>query len=195
MGILQPSDPVELPPTHRWTYEKIKPCISAGPYMIGAPPLGFDTHHPGKKTIPCYRRLRGCTLECPRCRFRSQYTAYVPLLNIVDPRKPRIVVSGGKKTWADVRGLTPGTLVRLNRGNFHLDTIRVVVSGEKLEPKQETVWRARCIEDISPYLFHLWQQRELTEHFGQVYYPSRRVIENEASEVPNSLRPDGDTIE
>lgn len=195
MGILQPTEPIELPETHDWHYEKIGPCVNRGPYMLGAPPLAFECHHPFKKTIPCYRFLKGCTLDCPRCRFRRQYTAYVPLLDVSNPRRFRIVVSGGKKTWGDVRALPLGSLVYLNRGKLILDTIRVKATDEKLDPLQQRVWQGRCQPDISPYLFHLWQIRELTEHFGQSYYPSKRVSENLTSSEPNPGRPDGDTIE
>lgn len=195
MGILQPVEPMELPESHDWHYEKIGPCVNRGPYMLGAPPLAFETHHPYRKTIPCYRFLKGCTLQCPRCRFQRQYTCYVPLLDVSNPRRCRIVVSGGKKTWSDVRELQPGTVVYLNRGKLTLDTIRVKATGDKLEPVQEKVWRGRIQPDLSPYLFHLWQIRELTEHFGQTYYPSKRVAENLAAEGANPDRPDGTTIE
>lgn len=195
MGILQAVDPLELPESHDWHYTPIAACVNRGPYLIGAPPLGFDTHHPFRKTLPCYRSLRGCTLTCPRCRFKLAYTCYVPLLDLSQCRKFRIVITGAKKTWGDVKDLPVGTVVYLNRGKLTLDTIRVRADGSKLDPLQEKVWLKRCQDDISPYLFHLWQLRELTEHFGQTYYPSRRVLENDAANAPNPDRPDGTTIE
>lgn len=176
MGILQPSEPVELPENLKWRYTKVKPCMMRGPFMVAAPPLGFETHHPVRRTVPCYSFLKGCTLKCPLCRFRRQYTTYLPLFDLNEPRFYKIVVSGGKKTWSQVRDVKPGTLVALSRGNGEKDTIQVHAWPGAVDPNVLRSFQRKCIDDISPYLFHLWQQRELTMHFNQPYYPSLRAL-------------------
>lgn len=193
MGILQSSEPVELPECLKWRYRKVGECMLRGPFMLASTPKGFETHHPVKRTLPCFKFLKGCTLECPFCRWKRQYTTYVPLLDLAEPKHFRIVVSGGKKTFEDVRNLAVGTLVGYSRGKAQRDTLRIRPWPEQSDAYDVKRWERKCIEDISPYLLHLWQIRELTEHFGQTYYPSLRIIEN-STPHPNAHPELGDKI-
>lgn len=173
MSVISQGEPLPTPETHHWTYEKVRTCIGTGPFMIGAPSWGCETHHSNDRSVPCYRELHGCTLTCPRCPQRCQWTHYVPLIDCRDAKLPRIVHTGGTKTRADTINLSVGTLVRLTRGPHQTDTLRVSLWPTDLSTALAPVARARCMDDITPYLLHLWQMRELTEHFGQRFYRAR----------------------
>ncbi len=186
MGILQTSEPVELPDSLRWRYVKFGQCVSVGPFIVGGPTLGFECHHPFKRTLPCYRFLKGCTLDCPRCRYRRQFTSYVPLIETGEPlRLARKVITGGKKVFNAMKQFAPGDLVSLSKGTHVKDTYIIRPWAGEVDPRQLAAHRKFITEDISPYLFHLWQQRELTEFFKQTYYPSLKAQENgHGADVP-----------
>lgn len=177
---LQSSEPVELPECLKWRYTKIAPTTARGAYMLAGPPLAFECHHPVRRTFPCYKLLKGCTLECPWCRWKRQFSVYVPLFDINEPKNVKIVVCGGKKTHGDVKSMAVGSMVMLSRGTHVRDTLRIRPWPEVIDPHTYRRWRAKCVDDISPYLFHLWQRRELTEHFGHTYFPSLQVVANES---------------
>lgn len=178
---LQTTEPFELPHELGWRYEKQTECFMRGPFVYAAPVLGFYCHHPVKRTFPCYKLLKGCTLDCPFCRWRRQYTSYVALYDPNDRKKPRKVISGGKRTYEDFSAVPVGTVVSLQRGPAKTDTIRMRVWPEAIDERQLKKWREWCVEDITPYLFHLWQRRELTEHFGYTYYPSLNTLANDTT--------------
>lgn len=173
MGIIGQADPLPTPDTHHWTYVRCTPCIGAGPFMLGAPAWACETHHVGDRSVPCFRELPGCGLTCPMCPRRCQWTTYVPLIDMRDAGLKRIVHTGGTKTWSDTRSLAVGTLVALARGPSQTDTLRVKPYSGSGATILEPVARAKCMSDITPYLLHLWQLRELTEHFGQRFIRAR----------------------
>jgi len=188
MGILQPSEPQELPEDLKFHYSPIKAGIH-GPFMLAAPPWAGECHHPLKKTMPCLALLKGCTLPCPWCRYKRQFQCYVPYFDLSISKRYKLVLTGGKKTWADVKGLNVGDIFRVTRGTLERDTVRLHGWPESVDPNMLRVMRARCISDISPYLFHLWQYRPLTEHFRQKYRPSLRTQSN-AVPHPDALTDD-----
>lgn len=173
MGVIGQADPLPTPDTHHWTYERCTTCIGRGPYMLGAPAWACECHHVGDRSIPCFRELPGCDLTCPTCPKRTQWTCYVPLIDCTEAKLRRIVHTGGTKTWADTRSLAVGTLVRLTRGPGQTDTLRVSLWPSDSPMSLAPVALARCMPDITPYLLHLWQLRELTEHFGQRFIRAR----------------------
>lgn len=173
MSVIPQSDPIPLPETHRWVYERCRPCLQAGPFMIGAPVWGCETHHVGNQSIPCYRELHGCSLTCPRCPQRSQWTAYIPLIECTGKHARRIVYTGGMKAYRATVGLKPGTLVCVTRGTGQTDTINVSVWPTDRHYAGPVCAAELIMPDITPYLLHLWQQRELTEHFGQRFFRAR----------------------
>lgn len=179
MAVIEQAEPLPTPESHRWVYQRVKPCIGAGPYMIGAPSWGCETHHSNGRSVPCYRELPGCSLTCPRCPQRCQWTQYVPLIDCTDAKLPRVVFTGGTKTRADTIALAVGTLVRITRGPNQTDTLRVSLWPTDKPAALSPLARARCMSDITPYLLHLWQLRELTEHFGQRFIRARGRRERE----------------
>lgn len=193
MGILSSSDPTALPENLQWRYEPLK-AGTHGPLMLAAPPLGFECHHPLKRTVPCLALLKGCTLPCPWCRYKRQWTTYVPFLDLSRSKLFKLVLTGGKKTFEDVKGLPVGCLIYAIRGANVKDTIRIRPYPEPIHQAQLAQWSRRCIDDISPYLFHLWQYRELTEHFRQKYYPSLRVMSNASTHASAHEDEDGNAI-
>jgi len=175
----------------RWGYRAVGPCFLTGQFILGAPPLGLETNHAYTKTVPCYRFLKGCTLDCPRCKFKRQFTVYVPIIDIGLKKDFRIVITGGKKTWQSVQGAKVGDVIALNKGEEKKDTVLIRAWPNQVDERTLRHYRSKCIEDISLYLFHLWQCRELTEHFGLKYYPSLRIIENAGDYTPPQCdRPD-----
>lgn len=190
MGVIGQAEPCPLPDSHRWVYERCRSCINAGPYMIGAPSWGCETHHSNQRSVPCYRELPGCTLTCPRCPQRCQWTQYIALIDLTDHHMRRVVYTGGTKTRADVISLAVGTLVSVTRGPNQTDTIRIRVWPDDKPKLLAPIAIAKCQDDLTPYLLHLWQQRELTEHFGQRFIRARGRREREAPparKVPQAI--------
>lgn len=173
MSVIPQPEPISTPGSHHWVYEKCRPCIGAGPFMLGAPSWGCETHHSNSRSVPCYRELPGCTLTCPRCPQRCQWTHYVPLIDCTDPKLRRIVYTGGTKTRTDVIHLPVGTLLAVNRGPNQTDTLRLCPWPTTHPSALAPIAVGKCMDDITPYLLHLWQLRELTEHFGQRFYRAR----------------------
>lgn len=169
--------PKSLPPELSWRRLKVPPGIH-GPFILAAQPFGCQTHHPNKRTLPCFTVMPGCTLECPFCSFPLRFTCYVPLIAPKDKKQPRIVVQGGKRTWESLQGIEPGSVVSFARGTEERATILFAASNElAVQAYKLDLWRAQLPLDFRPYLFHLWQWRELSEHFGLAFYPSIRTQE------------------
>lgn len=173
MGIIPQGEPLPTPDTHHWTYRRAQAGILMGPYLIGAPSWGCETHHIGDRSIPCYAELPNCKLPCPHCPKRCQWTQYVPLIDCTGAKPERIVITGGTKTRGDTLPLRPGAAVKLSRGPGQTDTVRVSVWPVGEPCKVPLTAAGLCMVDITPYLLHLWQQRELTEHYGQRFYRAR----------------------
>lgn len=167
--------PRESPPHLNWRRYKVLPGIH-GPYLLAAPPFGCVTHHPSNRTMPCFTRLPGCTLPCPFCRFCVRDTTYVALIDPKDRREPRKVVQGGKRTWKSLEGIEVGTVVTMGKGKGDRDTILFSPSNElAIAGHHRDLWRAQLPLDFRPFLFHLWQWRELSEHFDLEFFPSIRT--------------------
>lgn len=181
MGILQSSDPQELPECLKWHYEPIKPGTH-GPFMLGAPPWAGECHHPLKKTVPCLALLKGCTLPCPWCRYKRQFQCYVPYFDLQRAKRYKLVLTGGKKTWEGAKQFQVGDVFMAIRGTADRDTVLLRPWPHPLDVNSLKVMRSRITEDISPYLFHLWQYRPLTEHFRQKY---RASLITQANAVPH----------
>lgn len=173
---LQPSDPIDMPEELRWHRVRVPACVNNGPFMLAGPAWGGECHHPLKRTIPCYKLLKGCTLDCPFCRWKRQYQSFIPLFNPREKKDHHICIIGGKKTWQDVQTLRVGDWVSINKGNHARDTIRLRLWTFDVDVLLTKVWGSRVVTDITPYLLHLWQRRELTEHFGHKFHPSLNTL-------------------
>jgi hypothetical protein len=167
--------PRSLPSALCWRRVKVMPGIH-GPYLLAAPPFGCATHHPANRTMPCFTRLPGCTLPCPFCRFAVRQTTYVGLIDPANKKQPRFVIQGGKRTWESLDGIEPGTAVTMGRGKEDRATILFSPTNElAIQAHKRDLWRVQLPLDIRPYLFHLWQWRELSEHFGLEFFSSIRT--------------------
>jgi len=171
--------PEDAPPELNWRRMKVSAGIKPAMILAGAP-FCCKTHHPLKRTIPCFTRLPGCTLPCPFCEFPVRDTVWVPLINPAEKKLPRIVVQGGKRTYESLADKKPGDVVLLARGTGDRDTIlfnaapEASIQGWKLDK-----WREQIPFDFRPWLFHLWQWRELSENFGLKFRASIRTQEIE----------------
>lgn len=175
MHLPESRPPESLPPEICWRRLKVTPGIH-GPYLLAAPPFVCQTHHPSSRTLPCFTRLPGCTLPCPFCRHALRSTTYVGLIDPVNKKVPRFVVQGGKRTWESLAGIEPGAAVVIGRGKEDRATILFTTTNELSIPAHKRdLWRVQIPLEIRPYLFHLWQWRELSEHFGLVFHSSLRT--------------------
>jgi hypothetical protein len=175
MRVPESQPPQSLPANLHWRRKKVMPGIH-GPFILAAKPFGCQTHHPSNRTLPCFTRLDGCTLECPFCKFPLRHTTYVALIDPSSKREPRIVVQGGRRTWASLQGIDPGDVVSFAKGKLERDTILFTTSNElSIQAAKRDLWRAQIPMEFRPYLFHLWQWRELSEHFGMQFFASIRT--------------------
>lgn len=177
---LPPSQPPQdLPSELQWRVIKVKPSMPV-PYILAGEPFGGYTHHPRRCTLPCYASLKGCSLSCPWCKFERRFTCYVPLIDPKLAKQQRVVVMGGKRTFKSAEGIKPGTVVGLARGNADRDTpLFAPAAMDTFNLLHHKKWQDKLPMDIRPYLFHLWQIRELSDHFGLRFFPSIRTQELE----------------
>lgn len=147
-----------------------------GPYILASEPFACATHHPSTRTLPCFTRLPNCTLPCPFCRFELRTTTYVGIIDPKDKKEPRKIVQGGKRTLKSLEGIAPGTVVMIGKGNNERDTLMFKETNQaSIAHHVLDIWRVQCPFEIRPFLFHLWQWRELSEHFDLTFRPSIRT--------------------
>lgn len=169
--LIPSTPPVELPACLNWRTIKVKPGMT-GPLILAGPVAGFYTHHPADRTLPCLKRMPRCSLPCPWCRFPTRFTSYTPVIDPNAKKRKKLVVQGGKRTYESVVNGTPGQTVGTARGDGETDTVFFRAWPEQLHPSVVNRFRDDIPTDITMYLLHLWQWRDLTEHYGQQFYPS-----------------------
>lgn len=170
--------PQSLPEHLRWRTIRLK-AGTLGPVMLAGPPVGVYTHHPSTRTVPCLRTLPGCSLQCPWCRFSKRFSVWVPVFDFNARKQTQLVVLGGKRTYESIAAAAPGTLVTVTRGEKDRDTPLFRPAPEQRLSTSAAKFIGVCPVDITRYLLHLWQWRELTEHFGEQFYPSIATTEIE----------------
>ena len=170
--------PFDLPEDLSWRRVKVGVGVS-GPYILAGPVIGLYTHHPGERTIPCLARLPHCTLPCPYCRFQLRYTSYTPVIDPSVRRQQNIVIQGGKRTYQSIVGGSAGQTWQVARGSGETDTPLFRPADPQLASWAAGKWHKGFPFDVSRYLLHLWQWRDLTEHMGHQFYPSLRTQELE----------------
>lgn len=180
MQQLPPSQtPQATPDDLHWRKIVVEPTLGVS-YILAGMPFGVHTHHPRHATWPCYRRLPNCTLPCPWCKFQLRFTSYVPLIDIHAKKLHRVVVMGGKRTWESLQGVQPGQMVMLTRGNGETDTVLFrEIEDDPVYKLHLLKWRAKIPFEIRPYVFHLWQLRELSKFYGLTFYASNATYEKE----------------
>jgi hypothetical protein len=171
--------PPDLPLHLRWRCIKVPPGTH-GPYMVAGPGWSGTGHYSGKRTMPCAAKLPGCRLECPLCRRAQRFVCYLPVFSLRATKQPQLVIQGAKRSHATFCTFKFGDIVSVVRGNADRDT-PLFVGSKHSEPTVDTdKFRKRGPQDITRYLLHLWQWRELSESYGEVFYPSSRSLEIEA---------------
>jgi hypothetical protein len=171
--------PQPLPPELGWRRIKVGPTLGTS-YILAGKPFGVSTHHPRHATWPCLRRLPGCTLPCPWCKFQLRYTSYVPLIDFHARKLHRVVVLGGKRTWESLEGVEPGRMVMLSRGDGETDTILFrEVEDDPMYKLHLLKWRRVIPLEIRPYVFHLWQLRDVSRFYGINFHASNNTLEKE----------------
>lgn len=151
-----------------------------GPYMVAGPGWSGQGHFSGKRTLPCAKKLPGCTLECPLCRRPQRFVAYLPVFSLRATKQPQLVIQGAKRSHATFTQFKFGDIVAVVRGNADRDTALFVASRPDGPTLDLDKFKKRGPQDITRYLLHLWQWRDLTLSFGETFYPSSRSLEIEA---------------
>lgn len=186
--VIPSNDPPDLPECLDWRTVKVPPGIN-GPFMVAGPAWHGEAHFVVKRTLPCPAKLRGCKLQCPYCHKVRRFACYVPLYSLKTVKNPRMVIQGAKRTLATFKAFKVGDLVNVVRGKLERDTPLFTAAGASAPTVDLDKFKRRGSFDVTPYLLHLWQWRELTESFGQLFRPSIHTIEIEAG--MRSLEDDG----
>jgi hypothetical protein len=170
--------PPDLPDYLRWRCIKV-PAGTHGPYMVAGPGWSGSVHYSGKRTLPCLRKLKGCKMDCPLCKRTERFACYLPTWSLTATKQPRIVFQGAKRTFATWKAFKFGDVVSVVKGNAERDTVLFVPSRATGPTLDMEKFRKKGEQDITRYLLHLWQWRDLSEHYGQPFYPSVRSLEIE----------------
>lgn len=110
-----------------------------------------------------------------------RFSCWVPVIDVQQPKQPRIVVQGGKRTFNSLQGCKPGDVVSLVRGTAERDTcLFSLLAPDSIDILHRKKWSAKIPFDIRPYLFHLWQLRDLSSAFGLQFFASIHTEEIEA---------------
>lgn len=177
--LFESAPPPDLPPHLRWRTVKVPPGAH-GPYMVAGSGWSGTTHYTGKRTVPCLRGLPRAKLECPYCKSVKRFACYLPFWNVGAVKQQMIVVQGAKRTQQTFSAFKVGDLINVVRGKAERDTPLIVAAKPSGPTCDLDKFRRRGPQDITRYLLHLWQWRELSEAFGELYYPSIRSVEIEA---------------
>jgi hypothetical protein len=160
-----------LPNHLKWRCDTVDPGESVTGILAG-PMQVIATHWNGKQSKPCCRVITGGALNCP-CSFQPMSIrtyGYVPLLT---EKMERVVVVVSATVGYTIRDVKPGRVLRFTRPK---KAKRPLVVNLVNETEVNETWlkkvKPACIFDITEYLLHLWQIRELTEHFGFEYRPA-----------------------
>lgn len=174
-----PSAPApDLPPHLRWRTIKVRPGIHSG-YMLAGAPVGVICHFSGSRTLPCVAKLTNGQMSCPLCKKPKRFVCYVPLLSLTSKKNRQHVIQGAKRTHESCSGIAAGELVNVFRGNAERDTPVIQKATSAPIGVDLTTLRKKTPYDITRYLLHLWQWRELTERFGEHHFASARSLEIE----------------
>lgn len=173
--------PPDLPMHLCWRCVKVTPG-SHGPFMVAGAGWGGAAHYNGKRTLPCVAKLPKAKMECHLCKRVQRYAFYAPVFAVTALKQQMIVIQGAKRTEASFKLFKFGELVQVMRGKGERDTAVFVKGDHRGATLDLEKFRRRGPQVITPYLLHLWQWRELSEAYGQHYYPSVRSLEIEKGE-------------
>lgn len=159
MPLFESASPQPLPSELRWHYVKIKPGEAVYGYVAGKM-VGVWVHWLGGSK-PCRSKMTNKTLPCPHCVDdgpRLRWLGYLPLW---DRSGRRVVVVVSNQVGPAVELLVYAQPVRLARTSGARDPLRV----ETPEPHMDMRLAERLFRDgphdLTPWLIHLWQDREL----------------------------------
>ena len=173
---LVPQVPKELPDNLRWHIPKPAE-YDDHELLIAGPPISLHTHFTGEKTVPCPKYIEGCSVPCPRCKSVLRFTVYVPCYTTLAPAGKKLVVMGAKRTLKSLTPIAVGTVVKYTKEKKDRGTITFFKHNPSASGTQLASLRKHTPADISAYLFHIWQWRELTEWAGYEFIPSLKAQE------------------
>lgn len=177
----------ELPANLRWRV--LKPAEGdQGVYVLAGDPISMHTHWSGRKTMPCPAHIEGCKVACPRCDKVLRFTCYVPCYTLLPPAGQRVVLMGAKLTDKSLTDLKVGDVMKCEREKKDRGTLLFHRHNPSCSSTQLNSIRKHCGADISPYLCHLWQWRELTEALGGLWIPSTETLNHESTSLASKIR-------
>lgn len=170
--------PPDLPQHLRWRCVKVPKGIN-GPFLVAGPGWSGAAHYSAGRTLPCLKFLPGCRLSCPNCHKVRRFVCYLPLWSLKATKQSQVVIQGAKRTWQTFVSSKFGDMVNVIRGGNERDT-PLIGECKLAEPTLDrSKFSRRGPQDLTRYLLHLWQWRELTESFGELFHASIRSLEIE----------------
>lgn len=126
----------------------------------------FDFRSPKGRSVPCRTRLTGGKLKC-QCEDTPCSLRILGYLPLITRDNMRVVVRLSATVARLMENAKMGTPVKFTRPKKGKRPWSV----QMLSPYEIGEERTRKIQqmvpfDIHEYLIHLWQDKELTEHFG-----------------------------
>jgi len=158
----------EIPDPLRW---RVVP-IGQGEHLDGwyaGPVVTVAVHWIRKRSFPCCRLLTDGAMKCV-CETDPKSVRIIGYVPVIAKDRERFVVIVSAAVAKRFDNIKPGAPIRLARPNAKKRPLFVsLLPDEQLGAEQTKRIRPACIHDITPYLLHLWQSRELSDHFGQQF--------------------------
>lgn len=169
-----------LPDALKWETVPLGPDESLEGWIAG-PVQVVQTHWDKFRNCsrPCRAFMSKGAVRCP-CEdepIRMRVIGYVP---VIDKYKKKFVVILSALVAHEAGKLKQGEAVKFLRPKIANRPVRIVRLGEgAIASSVGQLVRDRKPADIGEYLLHLWQDRELTEHFQVKYHPSAANAEKQ----------------
>jgi hypothetical protein len=161
-----------LPDNLQWRIIPVGPGESVEGWYAG-PIVLVDVHWIAKRSFPCRRAITDGKLSC-RCEkepMSLRTIGYVPILTKARDRWVVIVSEGVAAKFESIKCGSPIKLARPNKVKRPLFVSMLDDGSMGIDNTKKMRAGAAC-HDISEFLLHVWQDRELTEHLGARYIPA-----------------------
>jgi hypothetical protein len=161
-----------LPDNLQWRIIPVEPGDMVEGWYAG-PMVLVDVHWINKRSLPCRRAITDGKLPCP-CEREPKSIRTIGYVPILGKQRERWVVIVSESVAAKMEAVKCGSPIRLSRPKkpkrpLFLSMIEDGALG--IENTKKMRAGAAC-HDISEFLLHVWQDRELTEHLGARYIPA-----------------------
>lgn len=163
--------------------ESMTGCI-AGKVVVTETHWIYDHRSPKGRSVGCRSFLSAGKLAC-LCAIKPLGTRILGYCPLITTDRKRYVVTLSESVAKKVVDIKPGTAIKLARPQTGIRPLTVsLVPDTEVGGRFAAVMRAAACHDIHEYLLHLWQDQELTEHFGFEFVPAR-----EPNPVPDGEQP------